>query len=89
MKKSILLVAAGLVLCAVAFTGYKVYENSQTSKFSDLMIKNLEALADEEEADVECVYSPGDKCTVKTTMTGGPDGDWILTDEIDNYKKKE
>jgi hypothetical protein len=44
MKKLIFSVVAGLVLCTAGFTGYKIYDNYQMSKYSPLMLKNLEAL---------------------------------------------
>ena len=45
MKKFYFAVAGSIVLYAAGFTGYKIYDNYQASKFSDLMLENLEALA--------------------------------------------
>jgi hypothetical protein len=48
MKKLILSVTAGLVLCTAGFIGYKIYNDHQMSKLNPLMAENLEALSDPE-----------------------------------------
>jgi hypothetical protein len=61
MRKLIFSVAAGLILCTAGFTGYKVYENHQMSKYSPLMLKNLEVLTRTENDDERS------KCSVQWT----------------------
>ncbi len=44
MKKIFYVTMASLVIGAAGFTGYKVYDNYQMSKYSYLMLENLELL---------------------------------------------
>lgn len=58
MKKAI---KAAFVVAVAAVIGYNVYENQQADTMSDLMLANVEALADEEITSgiwVVTVYSP-------------------------------
>lgn len=52
MKKYILKVA--IVATVVATVGYGVYENQKQETMSDVMMENVEALADNEVAFREC-----------------------------------
>jgi hypothetical protein len=63
MKKLIFSVVAGLVLCTAGFTGYKIYDNNQMSKYSPLMLKNLEVLSQTEQPNLDdCVEDPDCVC---------------------------
>ncbi len=48
MKKLFFALAAGLVIGAAGFTGFKVYDNYQMSKCNDLLIQNLDALSQDD-----------------------------------------
>jgi hypothetical protein len=57
MKKLLLVVTAGLMLCAAGFTGYKVYENRNMTQQEILFAKNIDALTQNENGSGEYSYS--------------------------------
>ena len=76
MKKNLLKVLAVAAFAMVA--GYNVYQsNNETEGMSELMLANVEALADGEK-EVTCKEDKGDTCMVGTT----PVPDW---DEKDSW----
>ena len=65
MKKNILKVTLVAVL---GFLGYNVYNTQKTEEMSDLVLANVEALANSRESSsVTCIPDKGDTCVVGNT----------------------
>ncbi len=58
---------ASLIIGAAGFTSYKAYDNYRMSKYSDLMLKNLEALSDNGNENVITWDRDDEDCTYKGT----------------------
>lgn len=55
-----------LAAICMLLTGYFVYAHQKDEVFSDMLLANIEALADGED-EVTCVADTGDTCLVGTT----------------------
>lgn len=69
MKKLFFALVTGLVIGAAGFSGFKVYDNYRMSKYSSLMLENLEMLTRREgEITLDCwqTFSDSGPATHKT-----------------------
>ena len=73
MKKIILSVA---LIATAAIAGWNYQQNKQSVELSDLAMENIEALADNENSDVNCTSSTNDWCSF---VVSTPSGNWIET----------
>jgi hypothetical protein len=72
MKKLILSMAAGIVLCTAGFTGYKIYDNRTMSPQDILMAKNIQALTQGEDSEeYEHYFNVGHYRVVRSGDGGG------------------
>lgn len=73
MKKYILSIA---VIATAAIAGWNYQQNKQSVELSDLALENIEALADNENSDINCISSSNDWCFF---VISTPNGNWIET----------
>ena len=80
MKKALYAVA---VIATVAIAGWNYQQNKEKVELSDLALENVEALANTEDRDADCLKADGQDCQL---IISTPNGNWIETHH--NYKNK-
>lgn len=74
MKTKILLTMIAVVIISVS--GYNIYQSQKFMSLPDLTLANVEALADYEQNDVDCVSEPRASCS---RVIATPNGNYVET----------